>query len=120
MTATENQGPGRPKSNTVTVNVGEKEFTQDYTREDLNSVDELLALIGDPKKAAMVIDHYNYGHDLKLRAAIRTQLLDANAGPEKALAKLAGDIMKLRAAMGKPISEERAMEKARAEMASAD
>lgn len=49
-----------------------------------------------------------YAYDLGVRAKIRQALVTAMAGPDKAFEKSVKDIMAMRAAAGKPITEEQA------------
>ena len=108
-------GPGRPKSNVVTVNIGDKEFTRTYEREDISTVEEAVTLLSDAVKGAEFISDRNYGHDLRLRGGVKAKIMAEYAGPERALAKIASGIMAFRASIGKPVTEERAMEMAKAQ-----
>ena len=94
----------------VSVSVGEKEFSRSYKQvvKTSVSVDDLLILLQDEKKAKDVIANWWYGQDLKAKAEVRNAILSEAAGPEKAFEKAVKDFMKLREANGKPISEEKA------------
>jgi hypothetical protein len=92
----------------VTVTVGEKEFSETYKqiKRDSVSVDDILTLLQDPKTAKEVINNWHYGQDLKAKSVVRQVILAKQAGPEKSINKLAKDIFKMRAANGKPVTEE--------------
>ncbi len=62
----------------------------------------------DKANLADLLAAANYGFNLKARASVRSRLLDKLAGPDKAINKAIADIMKMKAAMGKPITEEKA------------
>jgi hypothetical protein len=110
----------KQSTETVTVKVGEgteaKEFSKTYVRNTAENIDDILKLLQDEKSAKTVISAFNYGSDLKARAAVRAEILNESAGPEKALAKLAADIMKLRASIGKPVTQEKANALAKLQM----
>jgi hypothetical protein len=98
----------RQESTVVTVTVGEKEFSKTYQKVIYETVDDVLALLQDEKKAAQAIKDLNYGSDLKAKSEVRNSILSENAGPEKAFEKSVKDFMKLREANGKPVTEEQA------------
>lgn len=64
----------------------------------------------DPKANAVheLLRYVEYAYDLGVRSKIRQGLVAAIAGPDKAIEKAIQDLMKARAAMGRPISEEKA------------
>ena len=91
---------------TVTVSIGDKEFSKEYTKVIFeNSEDVLTALQKDEKEVVSLI---NYAKDLKLRANVRSQILTESAGPEKATNKAIEAFIKARAAVGKPVTEDEA------------
>lgn len=99
------------KENTVTVSVGDKEFSKAYQQIDKSTVtvaDMLKMLQGDEKATKQVISDWHYGNDLRAKAEVRASILAEVAGPEKSFEKSVKDFMKLRETMGKPVSEEQA------------
>lgn len=93
---------------TVTVSIGDKEFSKGYTKKIYETADDVLGELQDEKALKTVIDNLNYATDLKLRAKVRADILSESAGPEKAVDKMVKDMVKMRAAVGKPITEEQA------------
>jgi len=95
----------------VTVSVGDKEFSRTYSQVVRSSVttDDILKLLSDEKTTKSVINDWHYGQDLREKAAVRNAILAEQAGPEKAIDKLAKDLFKARAANGKPITEEQSL-----------
>ena len=98
------------KKCTVTVTIGDKEFSNAYEQIEKSSVttDDLLKLMADEKSAKQVISDWHYGQDLRAKAEVRNAILVKEAGPEKAFEKSVRDFMKLREANGKPVTEEKA------------
>jgi hypothetical protein len=94
----------------VTVNVGDKEFSRSYKQVIRSSIttDDILKLLSDESTAKEVLNNWHYGADLKAKSEIRNSILTEVAGPEKAFEKSVKEFMKLRAANGKPVSEDRA------------
>lgn len=64
-----------------------------------------------------LLKHATYAYDLGVRAKIRQSLVTASAGPDKAIEKQIKDYMAARAAMGKPVTEEKARERVMAILA---
>lgn len=97
-------------------------WEQSYQRVSFETVEDVLSALqsGNESDRKALIQDLNYGRDLKVRQGIRQQILDKEAGPDKAIAKIAKDLVKLYAAMGKTITEEKAMGIARAQMAAAE
>jgi hypothetical protein len=95
----------------VTVSVGDKEFSRTYKQVVRASViaDDILLMLSDEKTAKSVINDWHYGADLREKASVRNAILAEQAGPEKAIDKLAKDLFKARAANGKPITEEQSL-----------
>lgn len=94
----------------VTVNVGAKEFSGTYPQviRQSVSVDDLLKLMSDPKTAIQVINDWHYGSDLRAKAETRNKILSGVSSTEVSFEKSVKEFMKLRAANGKPVSEEKA------------
>jgi hypothetical protein len=94
----------------VTVSVGDKEFNRSYKQVVRNSVttDDILKLLSDEKTAKDVINNWHYGTDLKAKSEVRNAILSETAGPERAFEASVKQFMKLRAANGKPVTEEKA------------
>lgn len=61
-----------------------------------------------------MLKHVTYGSDLNVKSTIRQGLTKALEGPDKAIEKAAKDIMAARAAIGKPITMEQALVRAKA------
>jgi len=99
----------RTETGTVEVTVGNQKFTGPLTKQVFETTDDVLQFLQKPETAKEVIDHINYSIDLGERAKVRAQVL---ARPEVAnfatLEKQVKDLMKTRAANGKPITEEQA------------
>ena len=95
---------------TVTVNVGTKEFSATYPQiiRETVTTDDVLQLLSDPKNARQVIDDWHYGQDLRAKAATRAKIISSVSSTEVSFEKSVKEFMKLRAANGKPISEEKA------------
>jgi len=58
-----------------------------------------------------MLSRFTYATDLGMRAGIRQQLLAAVAGPDKAVDKAIATYMTMRAAIGRPVTEEEARAK---------
>jgi hypothetical protein len=97
---------------TVTVKFGEepnvKEFSRAYTQKTYENADDVLNELQSPESLKTLLSNLNYGTDLKLRVKVRNEILAEQAGPEKSFNKLVADIIKNRAALGKPVTEEQA------------
>lgn len=94
----------------VTVNVGAKEFSGTYpqiVRQSVSS-DDLLKLLSDEKTARQLISDWHYGQDLRAKAETRNKVLSSVSSTEVSFEKSVKEFMKLRAANGKPVSEEKA------------
>jgi len=94
----------------VTVTIGDKEFSKSYMKKTYETEEELLSLMEKPETLKELLRDFNYGQDLKAKSEIRNKILAEQAGPEKAFEKSVRDFIKLREAMGKPVTEERARE----------
>lgn len=94
----------------VTVNVGAKEFSGTYPQVIRTSVtvDDVLKMLSDPKQASQVINDWHYGSDLRAKAETRNKILSGVSSTEVSFEKSVKEFMKLRAANGKPVSEEKA------------
>jgi hypothetical protein len=97
---------------TVEVGIGDKKFFNKYQQVVRSSitVDDILTQLQDKDKAQTLINDWFYGMDLRAKAAVRQDILNREAGPEKAFEKNVQDFIKLRAANGKPVTEEKARE----------
>lgn len=95
---------------TVTVSIGDKEFSRTYKQIVRASVtvDDALKMLSDDKTAKSILNDWHYGQDLRAKSEVRNAILAEVAGPEKAFEKSVKDFMKLREANGKPVSEEKA------------
>lgn len=105
----------KSEQQTVTVTLSEgNEKSKGYTRTSFETAEDVLgALSGAPDKVKELIANLNYGTDLKVRAAIRQEILNEFAGPDRAIDKLAKDLVKLYASMGQTITLEDATVKAK-------
>ena len=91
----------------VTMPDGSKQdVTKDYQKIVMETSEDMLAELSRDEKGT--IELWNYAKDLKLRAAVRSQVLSEVAGPGKAIDKAVEAFMKARAAVGKPVTEEQA------------
>ncbi len=77
-----------------------------YTKTIFETVDDVLSALQNADSAKDTISLLNYAKDLKLRAIVRATILTENEGPGKAIDRLVKDILKMRAAVGKPVTEE--------------
>lgn len=96
----------KQETTTVTVSIGDKEFSKTYEKIIYETVDDVLALLQDEKKAKQAIKDLNYGSDLKAKSEVRNAIISESAGPEKAFEKAVKEFMKLREANGNPVTEE--------------
>lgn len=108
------------ETKSVDVKINDKEFSQNYQAEIFESADDVLNAMQSPEGLAKILRDLNYGTDLKLRAVVRGQLVSSSAGPEKAYEAMAKNLVKAKAAQGKTITLERALEIIRAMEASAE
>lgn len=94
----------------VTVNVGAKEFSGTYAQVVRSSVtpDDILKLLSAEKTAKQLINDWHYGSDLRAKAETRSKILNSVSSTEVSFEKSVKEFMKLRAANGKPVSEEKA------------
>ena len=97
----------------VTVKVGEKDFSKTYQR-TIWEVQDILAALQTEDGAKGVLKNLNYAVDLKNRANVRNEILNEQAGPEKALDKMAKALIAAKAAMGKTVTMEWALAKVKA------
>lgn len=106
------------KDTSVTVSVGEKEFSKSYQQivKSSVSVDDMLAMLQDEKAAKQVISDWHYGNDLRKKAEVRAEILKEAAGPEKSIEKAVKGLMGAFSAMGKTITEEQARELVKAQL----
>lgn len=99
---------------TVTVKVGDKEFSEVYDKKIAENAEDILAMLGDEKTVKDVIRGWNYGSDLFAKTAVRNGILNKVAGPEKSQEKLVKDLIKMYESMGKTLTEEKAREMVKA------
>jgi hypothetical protein len=103
----------KTETKSVTVTIGDKDYTKSYDRVSFETVDDIMAIFQDVDKTKKFIETANYGTDLKIRAQIRADILNENQGPDKAIEKMAKEMVKARAAVGKVITLEAALAKVR-------
>lgn len=106
------------KQTEVTVKVGEKDFSRTYDQTEKTSITSEDLLSEMQKDIKQFTSDWWYGRDLRMKAVVRAAILAEVAGPDKAFEKSVKDFIKMRAAMGKPVTEEQAKKfmKAMAEM----
>jgi hypothetical protein len=93
---------------TVEVGVGTKKFSRPVKYREVENADDLLTLLQDPKTAKEAIDNWNYAENLNARAPVRTAILANEAAAASAEEKQIKDLIKVRAAAGKPVTEDQA------------
>lgn len=107
----------KTKIDFVTAKFGEgldmKEITREYTRVTYETADDVLSDLQDPEGLKNILRFVNAGREAIMRAALRNAIMSSEGGPERALDKLVKDIIKMRAAMGKPVSETKAKDMAK-------
>lgn len=103
---------------TVTVSFGEdnakKEFSRDFLQSVFETSDDVLNGLQTKESTEQILKDLNAGVKSRLYLQTRNAILAEQAGPEKSFNKLVADIIKNRAALGKPVTEAQA--KAMAEM----
>ena len=93
----------------------QSDVTRSFERVRVETQEDLLALM--ESNLLLALSAVNYGLDLYARGTIKGPVAAEVEGDGKAIAKLANQIMKSRAKVGKkPISLERAMELAKAQL----
>lgn len=103
---------------TVTVKIGDKDFTDTYDKSSYETREDLLTAIQTDDGLSKILADLNYGWDLKQRSVVRQRILDTQTGPEKAVEKLVKDLIKVYGTMGKTLSPEAAMKLVKASMPS--
>jgi hypothetical protein len=98
----------KQETKTVEIEVNGKAFRRDFVATVFETVEDVISALSDPKQIVDILRNLNYGTDLKLRSVCRAALVSESAGPDKAIERLVADLIKMRAAIGKPISEEQA------------
>ncbi len=98
----------KTETRSVEVTVGAKKFSRDMTITVVETPEDVLTLLQDPKSASSVVDLYNYANDLKLRAPIRQAILNNEAAQEQAIEKQVKSFMDMRSKAGKPVTEAQA------------
>lgn len=83
------------------------EFTKPVTFPELENVDDVLSFMQKSDESAKeLIAAANYGFNLKARSKVTQTIKQENAGPEASINKMVKDMVKARATLGRPISEE--------------
>lgn len=111
---------------TVTYKEGgeEKEKTAPVSYSEFETAEDILEVIansteadGKPTKSfSEFLSNLNYGTNLKARSQVRATLLQSlPTSPDKAIEAFAKQLVKMRAAFGKPITLEQAMVLAKAQ-----
>lgn len=98
----------RQETVSVDVTVNGKTFSRPFTKSVYETADDVLNALQDPKSMSTVIDFLNYATDLKGRAPIRQAILNTDAANEMAMEKSVKEFIKLRASVGKPVTEDQA------------
>src|ERR1041385_8557097 len=109
----------------VTVGLGkgpdgtEKSESKTYKQIVRSSVstDDILTLLQDSKTAEQLISDWYYGQDLRAKSAVRQEILAAQPPSlDKAFEAQVKSFIKVRAANGKPVTEEQARKVVKAMM----
>lgn len=106
----------KTEAKTVKINFGTdavpRVVERAYQAIEYENIEDILSAFQatDDKGKNKLIDCLNYGWDLKVRASIRNDMVSADAGPERSFESTVKQTMKARAAIGKPVTEERARE----------
>ena len=103
-------------TDTVEVKIGDKTLSGPVSYSIPETVDDVLALLNDKETSDRCIKDISYATNLRERAKVRAQIQTAQGGPDKALEMLIKSLVKQSAAFGKPMTEEKAREKALAFM----
>jgi hypothetical protein len=97
---------------TVTVSFGaddaKKEFSRDFVQSVFENSDDILNSLQTKEGTEQILKDLNSGVKSRLYLQTRNAILAEQAGPEKSFAKLVQDIIKNRAALGKPVTEDQA------------
>ena len=93
---------------TVEVSVGSRKFSRPFTKTVYENRTDVLEAAQDDKSLRTLIDHANYSIDLTERAKIRQLILNNEAATAASEEKSIKDLMKVRAAAGKPVTEDQA------------
>jgi hypothetical protein len=90
-------------------------ITREVSWKELETAEDVLNVLSTPGKdgkmsdeLAQLIKNANYGANLSARSKVRAEITATEGGPDKAIDKAIKDLVKARAAMGRPITEEAA------------
>lgn len=98
------------------VEVNSKKFSDVVKYDIYETAEDVLTVLQDEKKTAVLIANLNYATDLKARAVVRQRLMTTAAGPDKQIAKMIAELVKTYAAFGKKITEDEARVKVEAQL----
>ena len=99
----------RTEKGTVEVNIGSKKFSRDYDKRIFETFDDVLTEAQKGSKSQQdLIDHINYSVDLGLRVPVRAAIVANEGAVAQAFEKQVRDLMKVRAAAAKPVTEDQA------------
>jgi hypothetical protein len=93
---------------TVEVSVGSRKFPRPFTKVVYEDAQDILDSIQSSTGLATILAHINYSIDLEERGKVRQQILANEAQAAAAEEKSIKDLMKVRAAAGKPVTEDQA------------
>ena len=98
----------------VEVKIGDKMLSAPVSYSVPETAEDILQLMSTEPGLKDVITNISYASNLRARAKVRQTLLSQEGGPEKAFEAMVKQIVKQRAAVGKPIDEAKAKELAKA------
>jgi len=93
---------------TVEVSVGSRKFSRPFEKVVFQSREDVLEALQTDKGLVELLDHVNYSIDLTERAKVRQAILANEASSAASEEKSIKDLMKVRAAAGKPVTEDQA------------
>jgi len=91
---------------TVEVSVGKDVYPRQYERTELTTLDEIIEFGRRDESKALKL--FNYALDLEKRNEVRAEILKNEAAQASLIEKQVRDVIKQRASVGKPVSEEQA------------
>jgi hypothetical protein len=92
----------------VEVSVGSRKFSRPFTKTVYENREDILNAASTDKDLVTLIEHANYSIDLTERARVRQAILNNEAATAASEEKSIKDLMKVRAAAGKPVTEDQA------------
>lgn len=97
----------------VTFGSGDSEriVEREVTYNEVENADDVLAILQNEDQAKDFFKSANYGINLRARSIVSAAIKDTESGPEKAIEKMVKDMIKARAALGRPITEANAIAK---------